>query len=632
MAYTPENNPYIPGDPYSYDLKWQVDKINHLDARFANLDEAIQNATDEALISEGYARGTQEGETVGPDSPYYENNSKYFSEKSSEFAGDASDEADRSRDEADDAHAKALVSEGYASGTQDGVPVTSGPYFEHNSKYYMEEAADYAANIGDPVSGIVVDWLDDHITQPTTPIVDTSLSIAGAAADSEVVGDRFTEDEAVIEGINTAVSRYVAPDVSLITVDGKLYNVNNWAEYLTNDGSYFEYPIDPITYPRKIRITGTTGGWSMNYYPLVCFYDEDRLPISKFGLASTTYTDEELDIPSNCRSIVVNYYNAYDLYFEISEIGIGTTARTNGKIFYSILSDEIFVSTRFNATKDFVVDFKKKGGNDLPDFGIFYVNDNVDYLPSEDLSNLTNILMQGSDWHGPMIVRTVNNQDGDNPNSHYWTGGNHQYNNQGTGSTATARCTSLKFYIDDDLLTGGSGYCDRIRIEWINMIQSYSTTKADGSGREVIKELHTLIFDGVKWETYTRIIALEDLIFEEFYGFQYGGNGSIFPKVRYVGGTNRGEYIAHDGSSCGDKTCFRMEGYGSTYAIDLELDPLLDLGKREHYTGHYGMFSTTYGKNYTHVIGDEATNNANYHVDSGEMIAVRGWYRFHPAD
>lgn len=29
MAYTPENNPYIPGDPYSYDLKWIVTQINH---------------------------------------------------------------------------------------------------------------------------------------------------------------------------------------------------------------------------------------------------------------------------------------------------------------------------------------------------------------------------------------------------------------------------------------------------------------------------------------------------------------------------------------------------------------------------------------------------------------------------
>lgn len=30
MAYTPENNPYIPGDPYSYDLKWIVEKIKQV--------------------------------------------------------------------------------------------------------------------------------------------------------------------------------------------------------------------------------------------------------------------------------------------------------------------------------------------------------------------------------------------------------------------------------------------------------------------------------------------------------------------------------------------------------------------------------------------------------------------------
>lgn len=29
MPYNPENNPYIPGDPYSYDLKWVVAEINH---------------------------------------------------------------------------------------------------------------------------------------------------------------------------------------------------------------------------------------------------------------------------------------------------------------------------------------------------------------------------------------------------------------------------------------------------------------------------------------------------------------------------------------------------------------------------------------------------------------------------
>lgn len=38
----------------------------------------------------------------------------------------------------------------------------------------------------------VTAWLADHITQPTTPAIDTSLTIAGAAADAKATGDAIT--------------------------------------------------------------------------------------------------------------------------------------------------------------------------------------------------------------------------------------------------------------------------------------------------------------------------------------------------------------------------------------------------------------------------------------------------------
>lgn len=43
------NNPYIPGDPYSYDLKWLVEKVKEILAQLGTLDEAI-----EAKIFEGF--------------------------------------------------------------------------------------------------------------------------------------------------------------------------------------------------------------------------------------------------------------------------------------------------------------------------------------------------------------------------------------------------------------------------------------------------------------------------------------------------------------------------------------------------------------------------------------------------
>ena len=30
MPYTP-NNPLVPGDPYSYDLRWMVEQLKHID-------------------------------------------------------------------------------------------------------------------------------------------------------------------------------------------------------------------------------------------------------------------------------------------------------------------------------------------------------------------------------------------------------------------------------------------------------------------------------------------------------------------------------------------------------------------------------------------------------------------------
>ena len=54
----------------------------------------------------------------------------------------------------------------------------------------------------DPViASEVTAWLNDHITQPTSPAIDTSLTIAGAAADSKAVGDRFIVDEKLLNSI-----------------------------------------------------------------------------------------------------------------------------------------------------------------------------------------------------------------------------------------------------------------------------------------------------------------------------------------------------------------------------------------------------------------------------------------------
>lgn len=39
----------------------------------------------------------------------------------------------------------------------------------------------------------VTDYLDEHLTNPSNPPIDTSLTIAGAAADSKETGSRITD-------------------------------------------------------------------------------------------------------------------------------------------------------------------------------------------------------------------------------------------------------------------------------------------------------------------------------------------------------------------------------------------------------------------------------------------------------
>ena len=106
-------------------------------------DSVVEQAAEQALKSEGYAVGTQ-GDVPVTSGLYYHNNSKYYSEQASDSASDASASAVEAGQSADDAEEEALVSEGWANGEQNGEPVPStSPYYENNAKYYAENASDF---------------------------------------------------------------------------------------------------------------------------------------------------------------------------------------------------------------------------------------------------------------------------------------------------------------------------------------------------------------------------------------------------------------------------------------------------------------------------------------------------------
>lgn len=50
MAYDPENNPYIPGDPACYDLKWIIDQLNDLISQSGGV-SSVNGQTGDVIIT-----------------------------------------------------------------------------------------------------------------------------------------------------------------------------------------------------------------------------------------------------------------------------------------------------------------------------------------------------------------------------------------------------------------------------------------------------------------------------------------------------------------------------------------------------------------------------------------------------
>ena len=402
--------------------------------------------------------------------------------------------------------------------------------------------------------------------------------------------------------------------------DGKVLNVYNNSEVSITNGLYAKFSIAGKD---VIYVTGSQHG--SNNYPIITIYDSADNILSVISKANTGFTNYAVPVPADASYAIMNVVKSYEWGCHYKEFTL-----ERGPIYYKKDSNEsIYVASKYGDDKDIVVALIKKTVNQLLDFWQAKVLSNDKPYPCGNIFGGVEIWGSSSDWHGPFIVRSVNNQDGDNINSHYWTGGAHGSDNNSYSGTATARCINIKLTADGNEISEGEGYCSNLKITWTNMVQAYTTTKADGTGREVLKENHELVFDGNEWHSYVEVIALEDVVFEKYYGFQYVA-GTVYPKVRFIGAVNRLEYLVANAAESGDNYCHFIKGYGDDHEINLQLDNQLDLGKREHYEGTAAALVRDYGKGYFYVICGDGDSYANYAVNDGELIAMRGTYTFKP--
>lgn len=427
-----------------------------------------------------------------------------------------------------------------------------------------------------------------------------------------------------VEEIDEKLDFQYKMDLDYVT--GRLFSMNTKAWF--NADGYVSAIIPAEGIENLHIVSGYAYG---NTVPVVVYLSSDTPSSSSYignqgigtsGSGKTFIQNVDCIIPDNCTYIILqgvaNIIDEYPVftkqttikeYAEINDEKIEELNNAiNKRITYSLAGTKLSIKTAYG-NRSLFIDFNKRGPNQLPDFTQINVDNTTLYGGS-------------TDWIAPYIIAAKANIDGDDITHHYFTGGNHNYNNTGdsTGS-ATGRNISLQYYADGELLSDGdSGQCNEIQIVWINRIQGYNTRKEDGSGREILEETHVLVFDGVTACVTADIVPLEDVEIETWYGLH--ANVTNWPSIQYVGGNNRAIFNYLDNLSSGNATPNAMKCTGNNGTLEIEIDRTYDLGKGILYNENSGMF-TSGTKAYCNII-------KNSDLSKDDHYNLRGWFRFLP--
>ena len=248
----------------------------------------------------------------------------------------------------------------------------------------------------------------------------------------------------------------------------------------------------------------------------------------------------------------------------------------------------------------------RRGPNSIFDFNEFELNGSITTV--------------SSDFFGPYVVSALENGDGDNPTSNYFTGGNHSYTNSGTG-IPTGRTTAIKFIIDGVEQTKFSGHANAVEISWTNRVQAFNTTKADGTGREVLEENYRVSYDGLKFNVNNEIEALENIEIVTYYGLQaqYGHWNDAY---RFVGGENRKWIPSDTMSNSGNKTtsAIILKSVNND-KLEFSIDRNVDIGSGEYNIAENIAF-TSNSKAYYRLV-------KNLICDAGDIFTFSGYYKFY---
>ena len=278
------------------------------------------------------------------------------------------------------------------------------------------------------------------------------------------------------------------------------------------------------------------------------------------------------------------------------------------------------VNAKYSADKDISYTIGKTGSNSIFNFRYPSFLDN-DSLSVSSVVDLSQVIPIETDWLSPEKLKVPSESaDGDMPNSDNFTGGNHAYNGDSSGS-ATAETSAYSFHVDGRKVTEYSGYAHYVDVYWTNLVQATNTKKADGTGRAVMQEDFHAHFDGVKWTIDARFTALEALASWNLYGIacRRGStwNGYVF---YHDSPNNRAWNNGASSSNAGGNTCkcVTIRKNSDYFDMGVESDGLGDMAMSAS-----NSFFSSDDKTYSDLV-KSATN-----IAAGAVYTYKGFYRFY---
>ena len=441
-----------------------------------------------------------------------------------------------------------------------------------------------------------------------------------------------------------------------------IYNLNSFfykssSSTFAINAALFAYGFLPVEESDIISFDiDTTNNYSL-FAEFACFFD------SSFAFLSSSRYADSITVPAGAKYAVFVFYvtdaskieitkyisDPPDMKVDARAIIASTSEDPRAyPLFINIANEVAEITYKYDASTDYTIQMQKQGGldaddnptggNQLFDFCRWFKTSNTSPIVTNAPNVSSYYKINGTDFLGPFRIRALTNIDGDTPNSNDWTGGNHQYNNQGSGSTATARTANIKFKVDGRFVSSFNGYAREIVLSWDNYIQANNTKKSDGTGREVLKEHYEVRFDGDKFYVRNVIEALEDICIYTYYGMQakqlYNQGGAIDNYFLYAGSkVNRTWQPRSTATTSGDKNCRDIIYQRSPDRLEMHIDyeglgDFADSITNPHNDEPCSALSST-GKLYFNLIDYGTTyDGSGLILNGGDTVFWEGYYKF----